>query len=76
MNEAGDIDGSLLAATRATEIDPDLPHPYRLLAQIRLGRGEPDEASAAIRRFLELAPDDPEAEVYRRILENLTAQEP
>ena len=57
----------------ATEIDPELSHPYRLLAQIRLGRGETEAAATAIRRFLELAPDDAEAGVYRQILENLTA---
>ena len=71
LNDDGDIDGSLLAARRAAEIDPQLPQPRRLIAQILLGQGDHPAAIEAIRIFLEVAPDDPEAEVYRRILQQL-----
>ena len=40
LNDDGDIDGSLLAARRAAEIDPQLPQPRRLIAQILLGQGD------------------------------------
>jgi tetratricopeptide (TPR) repeat protein len=74
LNEDGEIDGSLLLARRAAEIDPQMPQPRRLIAQILLGKNDPPAAIEAIRIFLELAPDDPEADVYRRILEQLEQQ--
>jgi tetratricopeptide (TPR) repeat protein len=71
LNDRGDLDGALVAARRAVEIDPELPEPYRLMAQIQLGKGEREQAKESIRRYLELAPDDAEAETYRRILQQL-----
>ncbi len=68
LNDDGDAERSLWAAQRAAEIDPELTHPQRLLVQLSIGRGDHPAAAQAIRRFLELAPDDPEAETYRRIL--------
>jgi tetratricopeptide (TPR) repeat protein len=74
LNDGGDIEGSLLAARRAAEIDPQLPHPRRLIAQNLLGKNDHPAAIEAIGAFLELAPDDPEADVYRRILTQLEEQ--
>jgi len=71
LNDAGDADGALLAARRSAEIDPEMSHSKRLIAQILLGKGDHAAAILAIRAFLEIAPDDPEAEAYRRILEQL-----
>ncbi len=68
LNDGGDTERSLWAARRAAEIDPELTHPQRLLVQLSIGSGDHPAAAQAIRRFLELAPDDPEAETYRRIL--------
>ncbi len=68
LNNDGDTERSLWAAKRAAEIDPELTHPQRLLVQLSIGSGDHPAAAQAIRRFLELAPDDPEAETYRRIL--------
>ncbi len=68
LNNDGDTERSLWAARRAAEIDPELTHPQRLLVQLSIGSGDHSAAAQAIRRFLEMAPDDPEAETYRRIL--------
>ena len=68
LSDDGNMAGSLLAARRAAQIDPELAHPRRLIAQILLGQDDRPAAIQAIREYLEVAPDDPEAETYRRIL--------
>ena len=73
-DEDGDRDSALLLAQRAAELDPELAHPRQLIAQLLLAKGDMEGAKEAIRAFLELAPDSPDAETYRSILGQLEAQ--
>lgn len=72
LEDEGSSDTALLAARRAEEIDPELPHPKRLIAQVLLARGEHEEAAEAIRGYLAVAGEEPEAETFRRILEQIS----
>lgn len=65
------LEAAELAARKATEIDPDLAPVRRLLARVYLGQGKDAEAIPEIEKFLELAPDDPEADDERQLLEAL-----
>ena len=65
-----------LAARKAAEIDPDLAPVRRLLARVYLRQGNDAAAIPEIETFLELAPDDPEADDERQLLEALKAGKP
>lgn len=65
------LEAAELAARKAAEIDPDLAPVRRLLARVYLGQGNDAAAVPEIEKFLELAPDDPEADDERQLLEAL-----
>jgi len=66
-----DLDAAEVAAKKAAEVDPELAPVRRLLARVYLGQGNDAAAIPEIEKFLELAPDDPEAEDERQLLEAL-----
>jgi len=68
------LEAAELAARKAAEIDPDLAPVRRLLARVYLGQGNDAAAIPEIEKFLELAPDDPEADDERQLLEALTGR--
>ena len=70
-----DLETAERAARKAVEIDPDLAEVHRLLARIHLGKDEKAEAIAEIEKYLELAPDAPDAAVERQLLDALRKQE-
>ena len=53
------------------EIDPSRSHCHYFLGLINVGEGSNDEARRHFERFLQLAPDDPEAGSVRDFLEHL-----
>ena len=66
-----DVTSAEIAVRKAIEIDPELPQAHKLLSRIHLDRDEREAAIAEIQKYLELAPDAPDAEVERKILESL-----
>lgn len=69
--DAGDLDTAFDAAGRAAAADPDLEDAHLTLGVIYEQRGEADQAVAAYRRYLALAPDGPYAETLRRSVARL-----
>jgi tetratricopeptide (TPR) repeat protein len=76
LYNADDLAGAELAARKAAEIDPDLAPVRRLLARVYLAQGKDAAAIPEIEKFLELAPDDPEADDERQLLEALESRAP
>ena len=76
LYNADDFEGAELAAEKAVEIDPSLAALYRLLGRIYMSQGNNEAAIPAIEKFLELAPDDPEADDERQLLEALKKAPP
>ena len=62
------------ALERAVAIDPGHAKSHRLLGMCYLQAGRTEEALRAMRTFLDLAPEDPEAETTRALVEYLEAQ--
>ncbi|MDH3746138.1 MAG: tetratricopeptide repeat protein [Acidobacteriota bacterium] len=58
---AGQAAKAVSLAQAALAVDPQLAKPYYFLGLDHLSRGENAEARAALQKFIELAPDDPEA---------------
>ncbi len=56
---------------KALAIDPNYPQAYYYLALIDVGQGATAEAKSHIQRFLQLAPNDPEAKSAREMLKYL-----
>lgn len=65
---AGDQAGAKDLLTQALEKNPDAPRAHYLLGLCAVSEENPDEARAHIERFLELAPDDPEAATAKELL--------
>ncbi|MBP7147401.1 MAG: tetratricopeptide repeat protein [Acidobacteria bacterium] len=59
------------AFAKAVEINPEYAKAHVRLADCLLGVGKMDDAKAHYRKFLELAPDDPEAAEVREVLTSL-----
>jgi len=57
-------------------VDPNYPQAYYYLAVIDVGEGATAEAKSHIERFLELAPNDKEAESAREMLKYLNSPRP
>lgn len=53
----------------ATRINPQVADPYLHLAQLYLDHGDRERAGAALDRVLELAPDDPEVQRLRELMQ-------
>ena len=68
LTNQGDSEGALLAFERAIEQNADLPEPYYQSALVYLGTDLP-KAAPLLERYLELAPDGPNAETARGLLE-------
>jgi len=66
-----DIAAAELAAKKAVEIDPQLASVRRLLARVYLQQGNDAAAIPELEKFIELAPDDPEVDDERTLLEAL-----
>lgn len=58
---AGQADKAASLARQALAIDPNLPKSYYFIGLDHLSRGENAEARAALQKFIDMAPDDPEA---------------
>jgi tetratricopeptide (TPR) repeat protein len=67
---AGDMDGAKTALTQLLEVNPDHPKGNYMMGMVLAGT-DAEKAKAHIKRFLELAPDDPDAETARQMLEYL-----
>ncbi len=68
MTNAGNSDGALRAFERAIELDPEMAEPHYQAAVIHLG-GEISRAAPLLERYIELAPEGPNAEAARGLLE-------
>jgi tetratricopeptide (TPR) repeat protein len=66
-----DLDGAGFAAGKALEIDPTLAAAHQLMSRVYLDRNDTQAAIAEIEKFLELAPDDPDAASERQLLQAL-----
>jgi Tfp pilus assembly protein PilF len=77
--DAYDANDMALAKERFNKVltvDPNYPQAYYYLAVIDVGEGATAEAKTHIQRFLELAPNDKEAESAREMLKYLDSPKP
>lgn len=65
---AGRTDAAVALARQALAIDPGLAKAYYFLGLDHVSKGKNAEAREALQKFLELAPDDPEAATAREML--------
>ncbi len=73
--EAYDSNDMALAKERfgkVLELDPNVPYAHYYLALINIGQGASAEAKSHLERFLQLAPNDPEANSAREMLKDLS----
>jgi tetratricopeptide (TPR) repeat protein len=59
--DAGDMDRAKLRFGKLLEVDPNHATAHYYLGLIYVGEGANDEAKKHLERFVQLAPDDPEA---------------
>jgi tetratricopeptide (TPR) repeat protein len=59
---------------KVLEVDPNQPQSHYVLALIAVNDGATEEAKAHLERYLELAPNDPEAATARDLLNYLSAR--
>ncbi len=72
--DANDMDGAEKRFLKVLEVDPDHALSHYLLGLIYVGKGENEQAKVHIERFLQLAPDDPEAGSAAELLKFLNGQ--
>lgn len=65
---AGQAERAVALSRLALTIDPSLGKAYYFIGLAHLSDGENAEAKAALQRFLDMAPDDPEASTAREML--------
>ncbi|MDA8019690.1 MAG: tetratricopeptide repeat protein [Thermoanaerobaculia bacterium] len=65
---AGQTDKAVQVSQLALSIDPSLAKPHYFLGLSHISSGNNAEAKAALQKFLEMAPDDPEAPTAREML--------
>ncbi len=73
--EAYDANDMALAKERfgkVLELDPNVPYAHYYLALINIGQGASAEAKSHLERFLQIAPNDPEANAAREMLKDLS----
>lgn len=73
--EAYDANDMALAKERfgkVLELDPNVPYAHYYLALIDIGQGASAEAKSHLERFLQIAPNDPEANAAREMLKDLS----
>jgi tetratricopeptide (TPR) repeat protein len=69
MFNAANVEGAIAALRQALAQDPDLAGAHYTLGLALLGQGQNAEARQHLERFLALAPDHPDAETARQMLE-------
>ena len=69
------IDQAIPALEQALEADPDHPRGHYTLGLCYMNRGRNEEARRHLERFVELAPDDPDADAARQLIEVLAGSE-
>ena len=69
--ENGDTPGAAASFEKVLEIDPDHPRAHYRLGVCHVGAGDNAAAKEHLQRFLELAPEDPEASVANDMLRYL-----
>ena len=67
--QAGDAEGACAIVVRLRELPRPPASVYRLSGKCLMRRGRPDEAKQEYRRYLELAPDAPDAPFVKGILQ-------
>lgn len=67
----GEIQGAIKSVETSVELDPSSPQAHHQLGLCYSSSGENAKARAAFERFLELAPEDPEAGTVREMLSYL-----
>lgn len=65
---AGRTDAAVALSRQALAIDPELAKAYYFLGLDHLSKGDNAKAREALQKFLDLAPDDPEAATAREML--------
>jgi len=56
---------------KAGDLDPSLPQVYYQLGLVYTRKGEMDKTIESFEKFLELAPQAPEAEIVKKLLEEI-----
>lgn len=70
-NRKGDTEAAVAALTKSIELKGDFPKAHRLLGDCLLNQGKLAEARAHLEKFLELAPNDPEAADIKKLVAGL-----
>jgi len=65
---AGEAEGAVALSRQALAVDPSLAKAWYFIGLHHAGQGENEDARAALTRFLEAAPDDPDAATAREML--------
>ena len=73
--EEGQIDGAIAALERALSADPQLAPGHYRVGLCYMNRNRNEDAQKHLKIFLELAPNDPEADSAHRLLEVLRRSE-
>lgn len=68
---ADDFAGAIAASEKGLAFDAELAPLYRILGRAHLANGENESALQAFRKFVTLAPDDPDAEFERELIRRL-----
>lgn len=69
--DANDMAGAKGLFQKVLQVDPDQPQSHYVLALIEVNDGAKEEAIRHLERFVELAPNDPEADTARNLIEYL-----
>lgn len=69
--QAGQVDQAIEYYLHAAVIDPTWPNAFLKLGYAYLNKGHIEESVKNFRKFLELAPDDPQSESVRKLIEQL-----
>ena len=69
--DAGDMANSEVRFQKVLEVDPNHPWANYLLGLVLMGEGDNETAIPYLERFVELAPDDPEAPSAKDLIEYL-----
>lgn len=68
---ANQTDLAIAAFEKALEAEPEHPKAHYMLGLCMIGKGSIDEGKDLLKKFLELAPDDSDAETARAMLQSL-----
>ena len=74
--DAGDMAQSEIRFGKVLEVDPNHPWANYLLGLVLMGEGNNQEAISYLERFIQLAPDDPEAPSARDLVTYLSENQP